>query len=260
MFSFVKIAAVVAACQAVVVSALPGNFTEREEELVSRATKSVVTHCTVPHTFALTFDDGPYIYNAAVVSQLNAAGAKGTFFVNGNNYDCIYSSAQVTHLKAALAAGHQIASHTWDHKDLTTLSSSQIDAEYHKVDTAFEKILGVKAAFIRPPYGNTNSLSLSRAVANGQQMVTWSFDSLDSDGASVATSENRYKSLLASKPSSVIALNHETEPGTVNKVLPYVLNLLKGKGYKLVTVAECLGKSPYLSQTTPKPRDSTWHC
>jgi hypothetical protein len=53
--------------------------------------------------------------------------------------------------------------------------------------------------------------SISRAVANGQQMVTWSFDSLDSDGASVATSESRYKNLIASKPSSVIALNHETE-------------------------------------------------
>jgi hypothetical protein len=41
------------------------------------------------------------------------------------------------------------------------------------------------------------------------------------------------------------------------EVLPYVLSLLKGKGYKLFTVAQCLGKNPYLSQVAPKSRDAS---
>ena len=59
-----------------------------------------------------------------------------------------------------------------------------------------------------------------------------------------------------------IALNHETELSTVNTVLPSAIRDLQSKGYKLVTVSDCLGISPYqqiYTQTLPK-RDSSWHC
>ena len=63
----------------------------------------VITRCTVPNTAALTFDDGPYVYLYVrsfshfscrsittlpikdISKALIAAGAKGTFFFNGNN-------------------------------------------------------------------------------------------------------------------------------------------------------------------------------
>ena len=38
-------------------------------------------------------------------------------------------------------------------------------------------------------------------------------------------------------------------------VLPYAIEVLIKAGYKLVTVAECLGESPYLRVDAPSARD-----
>lgn len=46
---------------------------------------------------------------------------------------------------------------------------------------------------------------------------------------------------------------------TAHTLLPYAIKALKAKGYKLVTVAECLGKSAYLSETKPKAKDVSTH-
>ncbi len=40
----------------------------------------------------MTFDDGPYLYEQQVANQMN--GGKATFFLNGNNYACIYDKAE----------------------------------------------------------------------------------------------------------------------------------------------------------------------
>lgn len=42
-------------------------------------------------------------------------------------------------------------------------------------------------------------------------MVTWDFDSGDSVGASVSQSETLYKNIANKHPSTLLALNHETE-------------------------------------------------
>ena len=42
-----------------------------------------------------------------------------------------------------------IASHTWSHADLQTLSHDQIDYEIQRLDEAFVKILGVRPKFLR---------------------------------------------------------------------------------------------------------------
>ena len=40
-----------------------------------------------------------------------------------------------------------------------------------------------------------------------------------------------------------------------HEVLKYSLKLFKSKGYKFVTVAECLGQKPYVSISLPKRKD-----
>lgn len=92
----------------------------------------VIQDCTTPNTVALTFDDGPYIYMDDIVTALDAAGATGTFFVNGNNYACIYDDESSQRLINAVAHGHQIASKTWSNSDLTTLSFDQINDEMRR--------------------------------------------------------------------------------------------------------------------------------
>lgn len=254
-FSFVRLAIVAAALfGATSVSAAPLDA----PELSVRAPAQVITKCTKAKTVALTFDDGPYVNTRKLVSLLNSNGAKGTFFFNGNNYGCIYDNA--ANVKYVYDQGHQVASHTWGHKHLKTLSGSALTNEFSKTDTAIKKITGAVPAFMRPPYGEYDDEVRQVAGSRGQKIVIWDFDSGDSTGASATQSKNAYKNLIAKNPNNVLTLNHETIATTVNDVIPYAIQQFKAKGYKMVTVAECLGQSPYQSTGSPSPRDSTWKC
>ncbi|TFK36747.1 carbohydrate esterase family 4 protein [Crucibulum laeve] len=214
----------------------------------------VVTSCTTPNTAALTFDDGPWVYLYDVSKALKAAGAVGTFFFNA----CIYDADEQKRVKYAYSMGHQIGSHTWSHLDLTTLTWDQIHDEMWRVEQALQRIIGVTPAFMRPPYGNYNDLVRQASFIRNQTLAIWDFDSGDSVGATVAESEGLYDQLVAEHPSTVLALNHETYG--IHQVLPYAIQKLQGAGYRLVTLAECVGLAPYHSIGTPGTPDSTWHC
>jgi len=205
---------------------------------------SVITKCTKPGTVALTFDDGPYKYNTDLVATLNKAGVKGTFFLNGQNYDNIYNYRD--QIVAAKNAGHQIASHTWSHADLTSLHGDALKAEFSKLNDALKDIIGVTPAFMRPPYGNHNAEVDGVAKQFGQAVVIWDFDSGDSVGASVEDSEADYENVAKEHPSTLLALNHEVYDTTVYDVIPNAITTLKNAGYtQFVTVAECVGGSAY---------------
>ena len=73
---------------------------------------TIIDRCTVPGTFAITFDDGPYIYTAQVLDLLKSNGVTATFFVNGVNWADIRSDTSVALVKRMVAEGHQIGSHT----------------------------------------------------------------------------------------------------------------------------------------------------
>ncbi|KAK0223523.1 carbohydrate esterase family 4 protein [Armillaria fumosa] len=225
-----------------------------------RQLAQVISSCTQPNTVALTFDDGPWEYAQVVSDALTSKGVKGTFFYNGNNYECIYDQAEIDRVKYVFNAGHQVASHTWSHPDLTTLTWDQIHDEMWRVEQALQRIVGVVPAFMRPPYGNYNDLVLQASYIRGQKVVLWDFDSGDSVGASVQDSESTYDSTISQHPSTLLALNHETYETTAYDVLPYAIEKLQAAGYNLVTLAECLGESPYQSVGSPGVNDGSWSC
>jgi peptidoglycan/xylan/chitin deacetylase (PgdA/CDA1 family) len=225
-----------------------------------RALATVISACTVPNTVALTFDDGPWVYAYDISKALVAADAKGTFFYNGNNYACIYDDDEIKRVKYIYDHGHQVASHTWSHSDLSTLSFDKLHDEMWKVEQALQRILGVTPAFMRPPYGNYNDLVEQVASSRGQQLVIWDFDSGDSVGASVSQSEADYDAIIKKHPKTLLPLNHETYTTTAHQVLPFAISKLQAAGYNLVTLAECLGQQPYQSVGTPGTKDSTWKC
>ncbi|KAJ6514764.1 carbohydrate esterase family 4 protein [Mycena vulgaris] len=201
---------------------------------------TVYSSCKTKGDVALTFDDGPWIYLNDVSKALTSAGAVGTFFFNGNNYACIYDADEQARVKFAYANGHMIGSHTWAHLDLTTLTWDQIHDEMWRVELALSRIIGVRPAFMRP--------------------LIWDFDSGDSTGSTVAQSEALYDKVVSSHPSSLLPLNHETYETTAHQVLPYAISKLQGAGYKLVSLATCLGLPAYASVGTPGKPDASWKC
>ncbi|TFK31174.1 carbohydrate esterase family 4 protein [Crucibulum laeve] len=215
--------------------ALPHNLEERQQRA------QVITRCTVPNTEALTFDDGPCKYIYDVIKALKDSNATGTFFFRG----CIYGQEDAKRVKYAYEQKQQIASHTWAHKNLTTLSADQ---------KAFERITGAVPAFMRPPYGNYNTRVLDVAGIRKQTVVTWDFDSGDSTGASVTKQKSLYDAVVKKHPSTILSLAHEVHASSVYEVLPYAIKKLRGAGYKLVSVSEYLGKPAHQRVGKPSTR------
>ncbi|KAJ7901568.1 carbohydrate esterase family 4 protein [Mycena leptocephala] len=206
---------------------------------------TVYDKCVVNNTVALTFDDGPYIYMTNVSDLLTKHNAKDV----------------VGRLRYTYNAGHQICSHTWSHPNLKSLNAQQITTEITRLDKALLDVLSIKTPFLRPPYGNYNNLVRQTAKKNSKSLVVWDFDSGDSVGETWEQSEIDYNAIIAKHPQTLLALNHETEVNTTLYLLPTVIPRLQAAGYKLVTLAECLGLEPYTFVGTFEPRDNkTWKC
>ncbi|KAH9481066.1 Chitin deacetylase [Psilocybe cubensis] len=180
-------------------------------------------------------------------------------------YGCIYDSAMVKRVQYAYDNGFQVASHTWAHKDLTTLNHDQrlrsallrkdVNSEMSRTEEAIRKITGATPAYTRPPYGNVNDDVYTTAGARGQTLVTWDFDSGDSTGSTVEQQKQAYEKLVKKRPKSVLSLEHEVYETTAHQVLPYVISKMQAAGYRLVTLSECLGTSPYLKVEAAEKRD-----
>lgn len=101
---------------------LPGDI------YLTRSAIADIYDCTVPGEIALTYDDGPYIYTDGMLDVLNSYGAKATFFITGiNNGKGAIDTTPAWNavIKKMYATGHQLASHTWSHEDLSTLTEDR---------------------------------------------------------------------------------------------------------------------------------------
>jgi len=203
-----------------------------------RQSAPIVTSCT-NGAFALAFDDGPYIYTSGLLDTLASAGVKATFFMNGQNYGNIFDFSAV--VSRMVAEGHQVASHTWSHADLTTLDVAGITSEVTQLEDAVFSITGQRTAFIRPPYYAYNDQVLSTLAGLGYTIVTSDIDTLD--WSSEVNAPDVFQTGLNNGGS--ITLCHDPLPETVSNLVPYMINAIKAKGLGFNTVAECIGAAPY---------------
>ena len=102
-----------------------------------------------------TFDDGLRDQYTLAVPMLNETGFKGTFFViPGRVSETVEDAEQRQNDKRAWGTiiwdelremagqGHEIASHTWTHPNLTKLSAEEVDAQFSQANDAIEKEIG----------------------------------------------------------------------------------------------------------------------
>jgi polysaccharide deacetylase family protein (PEP-CTERM system associated) len=83
---------------------------------------------------------------AAVLDLFKRAGVKGTFFTLG------WVAARYPHLlRRAAEAGHEIASHGWDHQRVFTMSPAVFRADLERTRIAIEDACGVSPIGYRAP-------------------------------------------------------------------------------------------------------------
>lgn len=218
----------------------------------------LVTACKQAGSIAVTFDDGPYLHTAQLLSTFEGktsggAPARFTVFQNGDNYSCIYRYAAL--IRQIEAAGHQVASHTWSHADLNTLSAAQITAEMQKLDYAYQLILGKAPLYMRPPYGNYKSSVLNTLTSLGYRVATiWNVDTNDWKTPNDMTKPKAVYNAIAKGSAleqTVLSLQHDSQQKTVADLAPFIISWAQARNLKLVTVAQCLGDTgPAYRQVT----------
>lgn len=205
-------------------------------------------HCRASGTVALTFDDGPYIYTSEALDILGRNGVKATFFIVGTNggkgqiNDPASGYAPI--IKRMWDDGHQIASHTWSHQDMTTLSKQQRRDQIVKNEIAIASILGVLPTYFRPPYAKLNADVLSDLQALGYHVTNYDVDTRDWEGSPVY-SRSTYLSALSSRnpaSSSFLCIAHDIQERTVHGgLIQYMIDEARRLNYRLVTIGECMG-------------------
>lgn len=180
---------------------------------------------------ALTFDDGPGKHTSRLLDIFASHGGKGTFFVIGNLLD---GRAEV--LNRIIAEGHEIGGHSWDHRQLTKLNTTDLSNQLVGTRTKIHQLTGIDAPLLRPPYGSYNSQVKNMCKNLGIVMVNWSLDTLD---WKYKDAEKICHTILSEVRDGDIILCHDLHGSTVDameKVIPELLS----RGYQLVTVSELL--------------------
>lgn len=194
---------------------------------------------------ALTFDDGPSaVLTPRLLDILKQRNIKVTFFVLGQ---LVQEHPEI--VQRAVAEGHEIGNHSWDHKALTKLGDGGLQHELSDTSSAISKATGKPVTLMRPPYGATNP-RLNRAFEKeyGMKVILWSVDPLDWKRPGPGVVSQRI--VTATKPGAII-LSHDIHPGTI-EAMPATLDALLAKGYKFVTVSELLA----MESKNPAPAPS----
>ncbi|KAH6684069.1 hypothetical protein B0J14DRAFT_3322 [Halenospora varia] len=205
--------------------------------------------CVQNNVVALTYDDGPYLYTAQLLDTLKSYGFTATFFITGNNNGKgeIDTTAPYPDLiKRMVAEGHQVASHTWSHYSLSNITSAQRVQQMVKNEMAFNNIIGKWPTYMRPPYSDCTQASgcWDDLLALGYHRVYFDLDTqdyLNPLATQIQNSKDIVKQALAlTGPTDYLSIQHDIVQQSVTNLSSYYFDVIKNKGWKGVTVGECL--------------------
>lgn len=188
--------------------------------------------CRRAKCIALTFDAGPSENSARLLDILKEKKVPATFFLLGKRHIEKYPEL----VRRMAAEGHEVASHTWDHKILTRISDDQIRDELERPNKEIERLTGHRPTLMRPPQGRTDADVHAICKELGLSEVLWSVTAKDYTTTDSALITQR---VLDQADRDGIILLHDIYAGTVPAV-PGIIDALKERGYVFVTVPQLM--------------------
>ena len=189
---------------------------------------------------AITLDDGPHkTLTERAMNAFEKYNGRGTFFELGQNMN-LYPDI----VKSVYERGHEIASHTYQHAQLTKLDATALDEEIKKTQEACFKACGTEPTLIRPPYGAKNDTVKSAFYSYGLSMILWDGDTEDwryskvTNGAQIVC-DNIIRDAKSKTGDGNIVLIHDIHENSVAG-LEMALDQLSKEGYQFVTVSDLL--------------------
>jgi peptidoglycan/xylan/chitin deacetylase (PgdA/CDA1 family) len=192
---------------------------------------------TRQHVVALTFDGGGNADGArGVLTALRQANVPGTFFLTGH-FVRTYPA-----LARAIGRRYPVANHTVNHLDLLRLSLSGAAREITRAAVMIQRATGRDThPYFRFPYGSRDGRLLRLVHGLGYASVRWTVDTWGWMGLSQQSVAGATRRVLANLVPGEIVLMHlgsSRDRSTIDsKALPGVIRLVRGRGYRFVTLA-----------------------
>lgn len=180
-------------------------------------------------TIFLTFDDG-MTYSDRIMGLAGCYGIRVAFFVIGQR-----ASADAGPMGRAIARGHSVQSHGYEHAAYNYASGHSYDWQYNDIRksiTAITAITGVRPTYFRPPGGNRNENTKKAAAANGVRMILWNTSSIDT--VTYSPSQICRNVIYHLVPSGSV-LMHSVKSATVS-ALPCIIQGIAKAGYSMAAL------------------------
>jgi len=195
-------------------------------------------------------------YQGGIVDLLRRNAIKATFFMGGK--------WMLTHRERAAQLMtdplFEVANHSWEHRNLRTLSGRPLADEIENAQLAYEQIRAELTAkqcvgpdgsapaaahgprrlgMFRFPYGACSPAALTEVANQGLMPVQW--DVSAGDAAFIQPAQAIERQVLANvQPGSIVLLHANGRGWHTEGALPGIISALKARGYKFVTVSELL--------------------
>jgi chitin deacetylase len=186
---------------------------------------------------ALTFDDGPRSpFTEEVLEILKARGAKATFFVVGDNLQ-----REMDLARRVVREGHELGNHSFSHSRMVFKSLAFCRDEIESTDRLIRQSGHQGPIHFRPPNGK-RLLVLPYALSQmGKRSIFMDVEP-DSDPQLAKNADAMTEHVLGqTRPGSIILLHVENRSRREGmKAVPRIVDGLKAKGYRFVTVSELL--------------------
>lgn len=196
-----------------------------------------------PGMVALTFDDGPHpSHTRAILDALEAAGARGTFFLVGHAVERFPDLA-----REILVRGHQVAQHGFQHRWQLIFSPRKLADDFARAVRAVQLATGRAPRWYRPPFGIATPEILD-VVRPAFRLAGWAVRPFD--GGTPDADEVRRRVASKIQAGDIVLLHdaardERSEPPAV-RALPGILRDLGARGLRSVTLAELACEPAYL--------------
>lgn len=185
---------------------------------------------------ALTFDDWASDDTVdSILDTLDKYNVKATFFLRAKGVEANPNLAY-----AISKRGHEIASHTYSHTDLDTMTPEEIKLDAIKAHEVITSAINKEPKrYLRPPRGViTEEAAIALSECGYGDIIMYGPSALDWDNTRSAEYISNY--MINNIYSGEIALLHILDDINTPEALPSIIERLQAKGYEFVTVGELI--------------------
>ena len=164
-----------------------------------------------------------------IMDVLDEFDVKATFFLVGFWMDEYPEMTKKIHER-----GFEVGSHSYNHPDMTKLSSEQVRQELVSTNEKIQSLIGQTPTLFRPPYGAYDNKLIQQLQDLGMKGIQWDVDTLDWKGYTPSQVIQRVNNNLQN--GSIILCHNNADHVVENTRL--ILSTIINKGYTFVTVGE----------------------